>query len=127
MEHLIMTLKAKAKRSKEMGAIGLITVLAQVMVGQNSNQNIVDQFSKIKAEFNELRLEREKLFVKKDDMQILSSKIDHLTERVADIQGFLKRSSKYQASACFFPNQHAVFTLEHSPTVLKPRLVKSTR
>jgi hypothetical protein len=113
LEQFFMVIKSKARKNKELSIVASLTVLAQVLVGQNQNKNISDEVAKVKSEFHTLRLEREQLFVKKDELAILHTKIDRLTERVADIQGFLKRSYKYQVSSCIELPKQALFILDY--------------
>lgn len=103
---LQMMLKSKAQKNKELSLLTLVTILSQFMVGQNQNKNISDEVAKVKEEFHQLRVEHERLFVRKDELNHLGDKMDDMREdigklnaRVADIQGVLKHSRRFQSAS----------------------------
>jgi len=66
----------------------LLQVGAPIAAGFTAYQK---SHADIRVQLEEIRVEREKDFVRKDDMRIMMEKLDIIGQRISNIEGFLRK------------------------------------
>lgn len=102
----------KPPRKRTMGVVGLLVVLGQYLVTHETNRSTSSEITaqlteltaaakrssnqlakldkKIEVQAMTLRLERERDYVKKDEVRVLTAKIDRANGALSRIEGFLR-------------------------------------
>jgi DNA repair exonuclease SbcCD ATPase subunit len=74
--------KNQSKNIREIGLVGILTLLGQLGIGFHSNYNVSDEIKKLTSEIQEIRLEQEKYYVRKYQLRDISIKLDKIEERI---------------------------------------------
>lgn len=109
-------------RKRDMGLAGAIIVLAQVLSSFQTSRNLSNEMDQLKSEFQIVRFEQEKYFVKKKELKNVIVKLDSMKVQLAGIRQQL-RSIRHIALndddnivGCSFKEAELV------PTLLRGRL-----
>jgi hypothetical protein len=106
MSDLAEKTKTKAKKTTELGLVSALTIIAQFCLTHKSDKNMSVEFERLRGEFAQIRLEREQIFAKKEDVKLINKKLDQmhdqfktdfnmLNTQVADIKGYLKKTTNF--------------------------------
>jgi hypothetical protein len=101
--------KDATKRGRDAGLIGLFTVLAQLFIGHKSETNLTEEFEKLRGQITELKLERNYLYVRKEDMSKelqkltisqyqLKEDVVYVSHQVIDLKNLIKKMHHLPAS-----------------------------
>ncbi len=101
--------KDAAKRGRDAGLIGLFTVIAQLFIGHKSESNLTEEFEKLRGQMTELKLERNYLYVRKEDMSKelqkltisqyqLKEDVVYVSHQVIDLKNLIKKMHHLPAS-----------------------------
>jgi len=103
--------RAKAvRKNKEVGVIGALTVVAQLLLSHKSDKNIDAEFAKIHKEFKEMRIERERTYARKEDVSRdldkikdlqfrLNADVVYVSRQVADLKSIVKKQNRFYSLA----------------------------
>lgn len=86
-------------RRRDMGVVGVVIMLSQVLSGLQSSQSVTTEIQKFKEEFQQSQIDREKYFVRKSDVASISDKIDSMNDKLIRITEQMKLMRDHYSAA----------------------------
>jgi hypothetical protein len=91
-------------KRRDIGVAGAAIVVAEVLSNFQSSQNVASEIQKFKEEFQASKVEREQFFVRKAEVEKISTKLDQVSDQitqlntqVVSLKSFLKNRYGYSA------------------------------
>lgn len=79
-------------KRKDMGIAGALIVVIQGITALQSTNSVSADIEALRKEIQQSAIERERFFVRKTDLLVLTQKIDDLADKVTDLKSHLEDS-----------------------------------
>lgn len=77
-------------KKRDMGLAGAVIVLAQVISNFQSTRNLSNEIDQLKTEFHQVRSDQEQYFVKKEELKVVTVKLDSMSGQLSKIRNQIK-------------------------------------
>ncbi len=79
-----------AVKRKDLGIAGTLIILSHAFANYQTNKTITNDIASLHDEIQEMRLENEKYFIRRIEVEILASKMDKMNEKLVKLTQALR-------------------------------------